>query len=132
MSQRYANETLSSDQQAQTGSNYAQIIFSKDNEKKYSQDWLQNSNNAYQKKYYVYTKNGQIDDNETVFKDVGSILANHNIPRSKKKKKEDEKFRSPNICIAKAELGGPMNCNCNRHFTLNVPDLRKDEVTTTL
>lgn len=131
MSQRYNNETLSTKHEAHTeANNYAQIVYTKDNEKKYNDDWLKNNDN-YQKTYYVYTKKGS-EDIEPVFNDIETILTNHSIPRSKKKKKGDEKFRSPNICIAKGELGGPLDCNCNRHFTLNVPDLRKNEVTTTL
>ncbi|XP_049868320.1 sodium-dependent nutrient amino acid transporter 1-like [Pectinophora gossypiella] len=131
MSQRYANDTLSSGNDHVENTNYAQIVFNKENEKKYN-DTSSKNNESYQSTYYVYTKNGHIDDSERVFRDVGPILASHNIPRSKKKVKEEDKFRSPNICIAKTELGGPIDCNCNRHFTLNVPNLRNTEVSTSL
>lgn len=108
--------------------NYPQII-PKINEKSYD-DWVKPVEFIPNGKSNF--KNGYINNDETVIKDVGALYTKHSIPRSKKKKKDDEKFRSPNICIAKTELGGPLACNCNRHFTLNVPDLRKVEVTTSL
>ncbi|XP_073949768.1 sodium-dependent nutrient amino acid transporter 1-like isoform X2 [Choristoneura fumiferana] len=108
--------------------NYPQII-PKINEKSY-EDWLKPA--EYIPNGKSNFKNGYLSKDETVIKDIGAIYTKHSIPRSKKKKKDDEKFRSPNICIAKTELGGPLACNCNRHFTLNVPDLRKVEVTTSL
>lgn len=60
------------------------------------------------------------------------IFKTHTIPRGKDVDKDSlsvEKFRSPNICIAKGQLGGPLNCNCNRHFTLNVPTLNNETST---
>ncbi|KAL0852522.1 hypothetical protein ABMA27_002255 [Loxostege sticticalis] len=130
MSQRYANEVQSSTNDAHSEPiNYSQIVF---NTTEKNDQWIK-PKETYQIPYSVYSKNGFIDSSGTeVFKDVTAIYAPHSIPRSKKKRKDDEKFRSPNICIAKNELGGPTNCNCNRHFTLNVPDLRKNEVTTIL
>lgn len=130
MSQKYANEVQSSDNDNHSEPiNYSQIVFNNDNEK--SNDWFKPKDD-YQSPYYIQNKNGYLDNSNSVFKDVTAIYAPHSIPRSKKKKKDEEKFRSPNVCIAKAELGGLTNCNCNRHFTLNVPDLRKNEVTTIL
>lgn len=132
MSQRHVNGTLSNDDREDT--NYAEFIFNRDNEKKYHDDWVQQ--NEYQKTYYVYTKNG---DDKDSYRNDSLTDCNLSIPlpisKTKKPKKEKEsKFRSPNICVAKNELGGPVNCNCNRHFTLNVPDLRNtnNEVTTIL
>ncbi|XP_063536150.1 sodium- and chloride-dependent glycine transporter 2-like [Cydia strobilella] len=77
-------------------------------------------------------KNGYLGKEEAVAEDNGVIYANHSISKTKKMKKSEENFRSPNICIAETELGGSLACNCNRHFTLNVPDLRKTKVTTSL
>lgn len=131
MSQKYANEVQSSNT-TDTHSepiNYSQIVFNSDEVK--PDDWFQTKDD-YQSPFYLQTKSGYLDNNSSIFKDVTAIYAPHSIPRSKKKKKDEEKFRSPNICIAKTELGGLSNCNCNRHFTLNVPDLRKNEITTIL
>lgn len=130
MSQRHANETISSEGHDDT--NYAEIIFNQENEKKYHDDWAKQ--NDFQRTYYVYTKNGDGKDNYR-----NDTLADCDLPlplptTKKVKKGKDSKFRSPNVCVAKNELGGPVNCKCNRHFTLNVPDLRNtnNEVTTVL
>ena len=133
MSQRHANETLSTDvEQPDPDPNYAQIIF-KHNEKKYHDDDWTNINDPYQKTYYIHTKMGPKEEKH-IPEDIYSVPSHVTKCRKKKKLKDDEsKFRSPNICIAKGELGGPLDCNCNRHFTLNVPDLRHNaELTTTL
>ena len=78
-----------------------------------------------------YNANEVFDKDKHVYGGIRSIYGTHTIPRGKKKS-TDEEYRSPNICIAKGKLGGPTECSCNRHFTLNVPDLRSSEVTTSL
>lgn len=78
-----------------------------------------------------YNKNEFIDNDNHTYGGIRSIYGTHTIPRGKKKS-TDKQYRSPNICIAKGKLGGPTECSCNRHFTLNVPDLRSSEVTTSL
>ncbi|KAJ2950203.1 hypothetical protein O0L34_g11564 [Tuta absoluta] len=130
MSTRYANESVSSiaELPEDPSTNYSQIVFKSDTDKTYD-EWPEQID--YQRTNYGYTHNGSIYNKE--FKDVGSILKQHNgnFTRSKKQT-EEEKFRSPNVCLAKSELGGPLECNCNRHFNLNVPNLRNSEVTTSL
>ena len=129
MSQRYANENANSEQEFTTDTKMFNHIMSKYQEKSnkiYNEEWLHDvyeSPKTYHKNDFVrndYVRN----DN-----DVGAI---YSVPTASSKRKKPEQFRSPNICIAKGELGGVMNCNCNRHFQLNVPDLRNNEVSTSL
>lgn len=130
MSQRYANETLSSHNDGNSEqNNYSSIVFKKDIEKKANNERLKSD--PYQRNVNFYTKTDFKNENNKVYNDIASVYTTHSIPRSKKKN-IDEKFRSPNICVAKGELGGPINCNCNRHFTLNVPTLKNNEVITNL
>ncbi|KAM3963663.1 sodium-dependent nutrient amino acid transporter 1 [Aphomia sociella] len=132
MSQRYSNEITSSDNDIHSEPvNYSQIIFNKDNEKIYDDNWLKR-NNTYQRNLSVYNNKNVYLNTKEVEYSTPTIYTTYSTSRGKKKKKEEEKFRSPNVCIAKNELGGPLNCNCNRHFTLNVPDLKRNEVTTSL
>lgn len=127
MSQRFVNETLSSNDARSEPNNYNSNGFNKSDSN--NGDWSRND--PYQRNYNVYVKNEFDNKNNKIFNDIATVYTKHNVPKVKSKVGED-KFRSPNICIAKGELGGPLNCNCNRHFTLNVPDLRKSEVTTSL
>ncbi|CAH2991093.1 unnamed protein product [Chilo suppressalis] len=133
MSQRYANEVHSSDTDLQSEPiNYSQIVFNTDHEH-FGNEWF-NKPNDLQNSYNIYSKTPCVDNYNTVFNDISTIYAPKmsSTSRNIKKSKEEEKFRSPNVCIAKNEISGTLNCNCNRHFTLNVPDLRKCEVTTCL
>ncbi|XP_030025626.1 sodium-dependent nutrient amino acid transporter 1 isoform X2 [Manduca sexta] len=131
MSQRYVNDIAAKDKETQfEQNNYTSVVFSKDNEKKYNNEWTKNKD-KYQSNINYYTKIDFTNKNNTILKDKLDVYTNHTIPRTQSKS-VDDKFRSPNICIAKGQLGGPLNCNCNRHFTLNVPDLRNNEVTTSL
>ncbi|CAH0714608.1 unnamed protein product, partial [Brenthis ino] len=131
MSQRFANENANSEQEFTHDTKMFNHIMSKYQEKSnkiYEEDWL-HATDTYQSSPKVYKKSDFIKNDDTLYDD-GAIYA---IPTpSTKKKKVDEQFRSPNICIAKGELGGALNCSCNRHFQLNVPDLRNNEVSTSL
>ncbi|CAH0750428.1 unnamed protein product [Diatraea saccharalis] len=130
MSQRYAHEVHSSDTDIQSEPiNYSQIVFNPDHNP-FGSEWF-NKTNEMHKPYNVYSKTPYVDNYGDVYKDISTIYMPQPI-RDIKKKEDEEKFRSPNVCIARNEIGGTLNCNCNRHFTLNVPDLRKCEVTTCL
>lgn len=130
MSQRYANENANSEQEFTTDTKMYNHIMSKYQEKSnkiYNEDWL---HDVYESSPKTYHKNDLVRNNYVRNdNDVGAI---YSVPTASCKRKKPEQFRSPNICIAKGELGGVMNCNCNRHFQLNVPDLRNNEVSTSL
>ncbi|KOB51896.1 Transporter, partial [Operophtera brumata] len=131
MSQRYRNEVLSSDNETTPEPrNYP--IYNIDLEKKYADDW---KTDPYQgtMNYNGYSNNNLKNKDETLCID-SNVFPTHTLPKGKKKEKTnvEEKFRSPNICIARGKLGGPLNCNCNRHFTLNVPTFTSNETTTSL
>lgn len=130
MSQRYVNETLSTDNETiSEQNNYPAIIFNKQNmDKKVNNDLFKPE---YQSTYNTYNRNIINSSRYSSYGDMESVFATHTIPRGRNKTLED-KYRSPNICIAKGRLGGPVDCKCNRHFTLNVPNLRNSEVTTSL
>ncbi|KAL4713597.1 hypothetical protein ACJJTC_016680 [Scirpophaga incertulas] len=131
MTQRYANETQSSGNDIQSEPiNYSQIVFNSD--QKFGEAWFDKPNDDTHKPYIIYSKTPSIYNNNPVYDDIPSIPTPQYKVRSNKKNKDEDKFRSPNICIAKNEIGGSVNCNCNRHFTLNVPDLRNNEVATSL
>lgn len=133
MSQRFINEN-NSEQEFNTDSKTFNHIINKYHDKCieiYSEDFL-HSTDIYQSSPKAQTKSDLIKNENPLYTDVGAIYSIPTVSTSKKKKKIDEQFRSPNICIAKGELGGPINCNCNRHFQLNVPDLRNNEVSTSL
>lgn len=130
MSKRYINEALSTDNDTiSEQNNYSTIIFNKDIEKKSKDDLHKHELN--QRNFNVYNKNDIINNKSSLHGGIDAVYGTHTIPRGRKKSLE-EKYRSPNICIAKGKLGGPVECSCNRHFTLNVPDLRTNEVTTSL
>lgn len=123
MSQRYLNDTLSSTNEVSYERPDSDAAHNK-----YKENWLSHKD-KYQKEYDYYSR---IVATKTPSKASKETYPAHTIPRSETKVPE-EKFRSPNICIAEAQIGGPTNCNCNRHFKLNVPkDLRNNEVTTSL
>lgn len=131
MSQRFANENANSEQEFTTDTKMFNHIMSKYQEKSNkinNEEWL---NDAYENSPKTYHKNDFVRNDYVINdNDVGAI---YSIPTvSNKRRKPTDQFRSPNICIAKGELGGVMNCNCNRHFQLNVPDLRNNEVSTSL
>ncbi|CAH0581549.1 unnamed protein product [Chrysodeixis includens] len=129
MSQRYVNETLSTDNDTSSEqNNYTTVTYNKEMDKKYKDDMYRHD--LYQRTYNIYHKN-DIINKDNMYGGIKSIYGTHTLPRGRKKSTED-KYRSPNICIAKGKLGGPIDCRCNRHFTLNVPDLRSNEVTTSL
>ncbi|XP_053612531.1 sodium-dependent dopamine transporter-like [Plodia interpunctella] len=128
MSKRYSTDVQYSEYNSNSEPNYSQMIFNRGNEKRYDDEWMKISD-AYQKNY-IYSTNNDIF-NDMRYKEPG-IYTTYSIQKGKRKKKDLEKFRSPNICVAKDQLGGSVKCNCNRHFQLNVPDLRKTEVTTSL
>lgn len=44
----------------------------------------------------------------------------------------EPKFISPNVCLADGNLDCTTECFCNRHFTLNVPTLKRSELSTSL
>jgi hypothetical protein len=124
MSQRYSNEVQSSENDIQSEPiNYSQIVFN--NDQKFGEEWFSKPSDDIFKPCNIYTKTPYPDTKETAYKDITTIYAPHSIPRGRTKRVDEEKFRSPNVCIAKNEIGGSVSCNCNRHFTLNVPDLRK-------
>ncbi|XP_021186294.3 sodium- and chloride-dependent neutral and basic amino acid transporter B(0+) isoform X1 [Helicoverpa armigera] len=130
MSQRYINETLSTENDTSSEqNNYSTIMYNKEMDKKYQDELFRND--LYQRTYNIYNKNDIMNQENSTYGGIRSIYGTHSIPRGKKKS-TDEKYRAPNICIAKGNLGGPIECSCNRHFTLNVPDLRNNEVTTSL
>ncbi|XP_072938943.1 sodium-dependent nutrient amino acid transporter 1-like isoform X2 [Epargyreus clarus] len=135
MSRRFNDEKPSNDDEFNSETNDYPYIISKNspknNEVKYNEDWMK-FDDTYQRIPKSYVKSNLVDDDDLRFKKIDTTYPSSSIARSKKKKKTEEKFRSPNICIAKDELGGPLNCNCNRHFTLNVPDLRSNETATSL
>ncbi|XP_068632721.1 sodium- and chloride-dependent neutral and basic amino acid transporter B(0+)-like [Battus philenor] len=127
MSQRQANENGADIDTTSDHNNYSHLKSNKS--KTYEDNWL--TSDKYQRSPQFLTKNGGFDNGNN--KEIGPIYAIHTIPRFKDVEREkDEKFRSPNICIARDQLGGQNKCNCNRHFTLNVPDLRNTEVSTSL
>lgn len=127
MSQRYHNEVLSTDNETTPEPKNYPTIYNIDINKKYANDW---NTEPYQKAMdYNYSNNDFFNTENTV--DSEDVFPKHTIPRGEKKDLE-EKFRSPNICIARGQLGGPLSCNCNRHFTLNVPTLKSNETTTSL
>lgn len=127
MSQRFHNETLSTDNEGTPELNYPTIIYTPDNEKRYNDQWTK-PDDTYHRNYHSYNQPDLYPDEKT-YKDLGAVFTTHTIPRGKTKKETEEKFRSPNICIAKGKLGGPLNCNCNRHFQLNVPTLTIETTT---
>ncbi|XP_045495157.1 sodium-dependent nutrient amino acid transporter 1-like isoform X1 [Colias croceus] len=128
MSQRFANENLVAEQEATADTNYANLNndYPTKNDIKYNENWFKED---------VYKKPPKSDYaieyiKKDAYKESSPI---YSVPTIDKKKREKEDtFRSPNICIAKGELGGAINCNCNRHFQLNVPDLRNNEISTSL
>ncbi|CAH2076922.1 unnamed protein product, partial [Iphiclides podalirius] len=127
MSQRYANELSSENETGSEPNNYSHLKSNK--AKAYEEDWL--APELYQRSPRFLTKRIGLNGDNT--KEIGPIYTIHSIPRfSNNEKTNDEKFRSPNICIARDQLGGENKCTCNRHFTLNVPDLRNAEVSTSL
>ncbi|XP_060803757.1 sodium-dependent nutrient amino acid transporter 1 isoform X2 [Amyelois transitella] len=130
MSKRYAADAQYSDDTNSDPINYSEMVYNRDNEKKYDNEWTK-INEAYQRNFFYNTNNDILPTKHMGYKEPG-IYTTYSVPRGKRKKKDDEKFRSPNICVAKDQLGGSSNCNCNRHFQLKVPDLRKTEITTSL
>ncbi|XP_045768654.1 sodium- and chloride-dependent GABA transporter 1-like isoform X2 [Maniola jurtina] len=133
MSQRFINEN-GSEQEFPTDTKKFKHIINKYHDKCneiYNEDWL-HTTDVYQNSPKAQTKSNLIKNENPLYNDVGAIYSIPTVSSSKRKKKAEEQFRSPNICIAKDELGGPVNCNCNRHFQLNVPDLRNNEVSTSL
>lgn len=130
MSQRYVNEALSTDNETNSEqNNYSTVMYNKDLDKKYKDELYKSD--LYHRTYNIYNKNDIINTDSNAYDGIKTLYGTHTIPRGKKKS-TDEKYRAPNICIAKGKLGGPIECSCNRHFTLNVPDLRNNEVTTSL
>ncbi|KAJ0175786.1 hypothetical protein K1T71_008945 [Dendrolimus kikuchii] len=125
MSQRYVNETLSSNGANSEQNNYTNVSNKNINA---NDDWTKLD--PAHRKYNLYARNEIPNKSSKIRNDIATVYTKHTVP--KVNPIDEDKFRSPNICIAKGELGGPLNCNCNRHFTLNVPDLRKSEVTTSL
>lgn len=132
MSQRYHNEVLSTDNEGTPEPNYPTILYNPDNEKRYNNEWKRNNDPYEKNNFHAYNKKDFYKTDDKVYKDLGPLFTTHTIPRGKTKKETEEKFRSPNICIAKGKLGGPLSCNCNRHFQLNVPTLKANETTTSL
>ncbi|KAH9644123.1 hypothetical protein HF086_015453 [Spodoptera exigua] len=128
MSQRYVHETVSIDNDTNSEPNhYANVMYSKN---KYEEELYKNE--IYPRTYSnIYHPNDDYKTDYLYDGGIKSIYSINTIPRGKKKS-IDENYRSPNICIAKGRLGGPTECSCNRHFTLNVPNLRSNEVTTSL
>lgn len=134
MSQRFINENANSEQEFNTDTKTFNHIITKYHEKGneiYNEDWL-HATDAYKSSPKALVKSDIIRKEDTLYNDMGAIYSIPTVSSSKRRKKEEEQFRSPNICIAKDELGGAINCNCNRHFQLNVPDLRNNEVSTSL
>ncbi|CAG9578998.1 unnamed protein product [Danaus chrysippus] len=133
MSQRYINENGNSEQELNIDKSFNPTIISKYHSKynePYKENWLHTSNI-----YQTTTKNNKHDfmkSQEPSYDDIGAIYSIPIVPINKRKRNEGEQFRSPNICVAKGDMGGLINCNCNRHFQLNVPDLRTNEVSTSL
>ncbi|XP_014369255.2 sodium-dependent nutrient amino acid transporter 1 [Papilio machaon] len=120
MSQRYSSEHSTEVETASERNNYSHL-----KSKTYQQNWL--TSELYQRSPDFVTKNDKIDSK----KNMGPKYQIHD--RLKDNDRESiEKFRSPNVCIATDQLGGQSKCTCNRHFTLNVPDLRNTEVSTSL
>ncbi|XP_034826867.1 sodium-dependent nutrient amino acid transporter 1-like isoform X1 [Maniola hyperantus] len=133
MSQRFINEN-GSDQEFPTDTKTFKHIINKYHDKCneiYNEDWL-HTTDIYQNSPKAQTKSDLLKNENPLYNNVGAIYSIPTVSSSKRKKKGEEQFRSPNVCIAKDELGGPVNCNCNRHFQLNVPDLRNNEVSTSL
>lgn len=131
MSQRYVNETVSTDNDTNSEPNhYSSVMYTKDIDNKYQDEIFKNE--IYPRNYSnIYNPNDDYNNDYLYNGGIKSVYSIHAIPRGKKKS-VDENYRSPNICLAKSRLGGPTDCSCNRHFTLNVPDLRSNEVTTSL
>ncbi|CAK1540709.1 unnamed protein product [Leptosia nina] len=124
MSQRFSNETFSSEPDVTSESNnYVNL------HNDYTKNDMKNDNWLKEDLYQMDAKNNY--NIEYLGKDNPAFSdAIYAVPASKRKK--EDTFRSPNICIAKGQLGGEVNCNCNRHFQLNVPDLRNNEISTSL
>lgn len=127
MSQRYHNEVLSSDNDTTPELKNYPTIYNIDLEKKFAEDW---NTNVYQRTVPYGYKNDFIDNDEGL--NIGKPIYTTNTLHRGKKVENTEKFRSPNICLARDKLGGPLSCNCNRHFTLNVPNINSNETTTSL
>lgn len=126
MSQRFDNGTLSSEDVTETNYTNLHNEYTK-NDVKHNEIWVKDD------LYDINPNNdfniGYLGKDNKAFSD-GDLYAIPSV-RSKKRDKEDT-FRSPNICLAKGRMGGEINCNCNRHFQLNVPDLRNNEISTSL
>ncbi|XP_041988226.1 sodium-dependent nutrient amino acid transporter 1-like isoform X2 [Aricia agestis] len=127
MSQRSLNENSEYDYDVDTTAfnNIINKYNVKNNEIKHdgwspNQDIYQSAKNK--KNYDIIKRKENIySDNEAIY----SIPVNF------------EKGKNPmdiynSICISKEEIGGPICCECNRHFQLKVPDLRNNEISTSL
>ncbi|XP_045515272.1 sodium-dependent nutrient amino acid transporter 1-like isoform X1 [Pieris brassicae] len=129
MSQRFSNGTLSSEPEVTDTSNYTNLHndYTIKNDVKYAENWVKDDlydpENEFNFEY--------LGKDNIAYSDAGDLYAIPTVTKSKKRKKDDT-FRSPNICMAKGQVGGETNCNCNRHFQLNVPDLRNNEISTSL
>ncbi|CAB3255739.1 unnamed protein product [Arctia plantaginis] len=79
MSQRYINETLSTDNDTiSEQNNYSAIIFNKQNmDKKFKNDLY---NADYQSTYNIYNRN-IINNRNSPYRDIESVFATHTIPR---------------------------------------------------
>lgn len=119
MVQRYTAEHSSDDKESEASYSYPQHTSNKINDKI---DWMEDPA-YYQRNYNVYSTTNFIIPKENPY-------ATYSVP--KKKTKDESNFTSPNVCLAKTKLDTRLDCNCNRHFTLNVPYLDKSELTTSL
>ncbi|KAJ8730597.1 hypothetical protein PYW08_002010 [Mythimna loreyi] len=80
MSQRYVNETLSTDNESTSEpNNYSTIMFNKEMDKKYQEELYRND--MYQKTYNNYNKNEVINNDKHVYGGIRSIYGTHTIPR---------------------------------------------------
>ncbi|XP_047530168.1 sodium-dependent dopamine transporter-like isoform X1 [Vanessa atalanta] len=135
MSQRFLNENANSEHEFHTDTKMYNHIITKYHEKGneiYNEDWLHAADTYQSQSPKAFIKSDLIRHEDTLYNDVGAIYTIPTVSTSKRRNTGEEQYRSPNICIAKGELGGSINCNCNRHFQLNVPDLRNNEVSTSL
>lgn len=128
MSQRSINEKLNPEYEHDIDSTYKNVMNKYNKNDKTDKDWYK-SKDTHQSSHQPYYVNSDILQNQHSYDKIESIYA---IPDKISKNNEPgRKLNSP-ICISKGELGGPTTCICNRHFQLKVPDLRSNELSTSL
>lgn len=152
MVRRYNTERLSNEDMNSIDSyeNYPKTLQDNNNAKGEKNGWVKTDEvyrpeELYHRAYSIYTN--------TIPEYKEDINATYVLPKKKKILKSpgkkyvtpsnasvsitklsnpEPKFSSPNVCVANGNLDCSTECFCNRHFTLNVPSLKRTELSTSL